>query len=1086
MRCLVLLALLTAPAFAQSTLPASPDPQSKSAVSDDASPNATSQPDANSQPTKDSKDYSNESSLVEKYEVRVTFENEGTGHREETARIRVQSDAGVKRWGQLIFGYNSANERMDIPYVRVVKKDGSVVTAGADAVQELNPPIQRVAPVYTDFREKHVTVPGLRAGDILEWQTVVVVHTPYAPGQFWAQRNFSKNIIALDEELEIDVPAARTIKVKSKPGYDPKVTEENGRRIYRWSTSNLEVASPKKDADKKTKKKKSEDDAADVQLSSFSTWEEVGRWYAGLEKERRVPTAAIKTKAGELTKGRTSDLAKIEALYDYTALNSRYVSLSLGIGRYQPQPAEDVLKNQYGDCKDKNTLLAALLEASGYHSSTVLIGTQHKLDPDIPSPAQFNHVITMVPTGTEEVWMDTTTEVAPFRLLSYPIRKKQGLVIPQNGTPHLEETPADSPVADSESVLVEGKIDDAGKLDAKVSYEIRGDSEVPMRLGLRAVSNSQWQQVMEGLSSKEGLGSEISEVKISDLTATREPFSYSFHVMKANYLDVSKKKSELKLPAGTVGMANASSDDADSPDPVKLGPVNTFHYKLKLEFPSRYTIHAPVPISVKRDYANYEVTYKVDGTVLAAERTFTVAKSEIASSSVDEYLAFRRAVLEDVAQKISLENENASAAATPSSEKPADLFKQGSEAAKQGDDVRAIQLFKRGVEADPKTKNGWNELGIAYLNSWQDDLALAAFQKQIEVAPYHQYAFENIGRIYLRERKYEEAIKWSNKQIDIDPLNKQAHRNIGIALLEQHKYAEALPVLEKSASLDPENVDVQVRLGQAYLGIDQDDKAMAAFDRAVKISAKPGTWNIVAYRLAEKKAHLDIARSYAESAVSSTTASLRVLSLDVLNTHDLGSTASLASFWDTQGWVAFAEGKLDEAGKYLTASWQLSPRAEVGDHLGQLFEKQGDSVKAAHLYALAMNAKRPEPETRNRLATLMGGDSKADAMIAASSEEFAKQGTIHMANSLKLDGEGDFLVLLKNGTNSGVAVDSIRFVSGQEKLKPMGDALQAAHFEQSLPNGTPVKLLRRGTLSCAANAECTFRMIPPDDVRTVN
>jgi hypothetical protein len=57
--------------------------------------------------------------------------------------------------------------------------------------------------------------------------------------------------------------------------------------------------------------------------------------------------------------------------------------------------------------------LAALLEAEGFHASSVLISSVYKLDTEVPSPGQFNHAITMVPLAKEEVWMDTTTEVAP-------------------------------------------------------------------------------------------------------------------------------------------------------------------------------------------------------------------------------------------------------------------------------------------------------------------------------------------------------------------------------------------------------------------------------------------------------------------------------------------------------------------------------------------------------------------------------------------------------------------------------------------------------------------------------------------------
>src|SRR5580698_1459785 len=513
-------------------VPASPAAKSEAAQTKDGKPSSLAATKA---------DYSKEPFVGEQVRARYKFENDGTGREENTIRIRVQSEAGVQRWGQLRFGYNSASESFEISHVRVIKQDGTVVTAGADAVQELSEPIQRIAPVYTDYREKHITVPGLRPGDVLECEVISTFQTPLTPGQFWMQHDFNRVSIVLDEQLEIDTPAGRTVKLKTKPGMEPKVTEEKGRRIYSWSTSHLvrEDEGKGKDKDKeKEKKKKKKDDVPDVQLTTFASWEEVGRWYAGLEKDRRVPSKQVRAKADELTKGLNTDLEKTEALYDFVAKNFRYVSLSLGLARYQPQAAGDVLNNQYGDCKDKNTLLAALLEAEGLHSSTVLINSYRKLDPDVPSPSQFNHAITMLPLGKEEVWMDTTTEVAPFRLLAYTLRKKQALVIPpvdppSSIAPHLEETPADTPMPDSEVSEVVGKVNDIGKLEAHVHYEFRGDEELLLRSVFRRVPESNWQRVADNING--GLGGEITHLVVSDPAATKEPFAMSYDVSKPNF-----------------------------------------------------------------------------------------------------------------------------------------------------------------------------------------------------------------------------------------------------------------------------------------------------------------------------------------------------------------------------------------------------------------------------------------------------------------------------------------------------------------------------------------------------------------------
>jgi Flp pilus assembly protein TadD len=1044
-------------------------------------------------------DYSKEGYVIEQIRARYRFESDGTGREERSLRVRVQNEAGVQAWGQLRLGYNSANEKLEFAYVRVVKVDGSVVTAAPDAVQDVSGWVQQLGAVYTDYREKHVSVPGLRPGDVLEFQAVKLLHTPLAPGQFWMQYDFLQASIVLDELLEVDVPAERAVKLKNKPGMEPKIAEEKGRRIYRWSNSHLivEVEDKDKEKDKKKKKKKPEQQVADVQISTFGSWEEVGRWYAGLEKERRMPSKEVKAKAEELTKGLISDLDKTEALYDFVAKNFRYVSLSLGMARYQPQAAGDVLYNQYGDCKDKNTLLAALLEAGGLHSSTVLIHSTRKLDPDVPSPSQFNHAITMLSLGKEEVWMDTTTEVAPFRLLSYGLRKKQALVIPPGGVAHLEETPADPPMRDTEVDEIDGKVDESGRLEAWVIHTLRGDNELLARMVFRRTSTSNWKIVVEGVNK--GLGGEVSDVKVSDPGATREAFVMSYKVSKANFIDWSKKKLELKLPLSAITPAGIASDvgeegeddagtagEGKKPEPFKIGAPNDHTYKIRLELATRYQAKAPVAISVERDYGAYQSSYKLEGNVFTAERKLMIRQGELPPARADDYRAFRQTVLADGGQPLTIESAVADTHTIPTGMKTDDLIKSGNEARQNGNYGLAINLLNRAVEADPKSRRAWDALGLAYLDDRQDGLAINAFQKQIEVNPYDLNAYNNLGRVYLRQRKYEEAEKWFKRQIEIQPLDKYAHANLGLAYTEWHKYQEAVPELEKAATITPENAEAQVRVGTAYLNTGDDAKAMEGFEKAVKISATPLIWNDIAYQLALKGAHLDLARRYAESAVASTATRLRNLSLNQIKQGDVGLTSSMSSYWDTLGWVGFAEGHLDVARKYIAAAWALNQFGEEGDHMGQICEKSGDKPGAARWYALALNGRRPELETRSRLAAVAGGDDKVDALVARYRDELQQERTVKFKSSAKLEGSADFLLLLGGASATGVTVEDAKSVSGSDGLKEVADALRRAKYSQQVPDDTPVKILRRGKVSCEASGDCTMLLMLVEDVRSVD
>src|ERR1700688_381000 len=877
-------------------------------------------------------DYSQEAFVVELYRSSFRFESDGPGRRETVARVRVQSEAGVQQWGQIQVGYNSANERVEMDYVRVIKADGSVVKAGEEAVQDLSALLEQQAPVYTDYRQKHITVPGLRPGEVLEYHIVTVIHTALAPGQFWADYEFDKNNITLDEEVDVDVPSARPIKLKNKPGVDPKISEEQGRRHYHWTSSHLEREDDQKDKEKandKKKKKHPEDERPDIQLTSFVSWEQIGLWYAGLEKDRRAPSPEVRAKAEELTKGLDNDLDKVQALYDFVAKNFRYVSLSLGLGRYQPHGSGDVLHNQYGDCKDKHTLLASLLEAEGMHASSVLINSSRKLDPDVPSPSQFDHVITMLPLGKdkEEVWMDTTSEVAPFRLLAYSLRKKQALVIPpaelaSAAAPHLEQTPGSTPMPDTEISIIDGKINEIGKLEAHVHYEFRGDEELLLRSVFRRVPQANWQKGVEKVNS--GLGGDVSNVKISDPAATTEAFTMSYDVSRVNFLDWSKKKTEIVLPLVQFNLPDVDGNDSDTDaEPLKLGPKAEYSYQIKLELPAEYTAHAPLAFALKRDYAEYEATYKVDGGVFAAGRKLILRKDELPVERAADYDSFRRAVSADLAQQLSVESTVAGAPVPPADMKAEDLVNSAKAAADSGNLPVAIALLKRATEVDPKNKFAWNNLGLIYFAMRQDDQAIADFQKQLDVNPYDEFAYNNLGRVYWSERKYDEAVKSFNKQLENNPLDKFAHANLGAMYEEWHKYDLAVTELEKAASLTPEDPALQVSLGNAYLNLGQDDKALAAFDHAVELAATPLVWNNIAYQLALKDSHLDRAQQYAESAVSATAAELRNVSLDRLSNKDLPLVKSLIAYWDTLGWVHFGEGDLGKAEKYVAAAWEL-------------------------------------------------------------------------------------------------------------------------------------------------------------------
>jgi tetratricopeptide (TPR) repeat protein len=317
-------------------------------------------------------------------------------------------------------------------------------------------------------------------------------------------------------------------------------------------------------------------------------------------------------------------------------------------------------------------------------------------------------------------------------------------------------------------------------------------------------------------------------------------------------------------------------------------------------------------------------------------------------------------------------------------------------------------------------------------------------------------------------------------------LSEYGHAALGTMYSEAHQYERAVPELEKAASIKNDNPALQIALGDAYLNTGQDDKALAAFDQAIELAATPEIWNDIAYQLSLKKVHLDRAQQYAESAVTAVAAALRNASIAQLNVRDLASVSGIAAYWDTLGWVYFAMGDYAKAEKYVAASWMVDQHGEVGDHLGQIYEKLGRKEDALRAYGMAMSAVRPTPETRTHLAALAGGDSKVTAITEKYREDLQRIRTVKLGKIAKVTGTAEFFVMLVPG-RSAASAEGVKFVSGDEKLKVFSEALKTASYNPTSPDNIPTKILRRGVLSCSdAASECTFVMMLPVDVRGVD
>jgi hypothetical protein len=77
---------------------------------------------------------------------------------------------------------------------------------------------------------------------------------------------------------------------------------------------------------------------------------------------------------------------------------------------------------------------------------------------------------------------------------------------------------------------------------------------------------------------------------------------------------------------------------------------------------------------------------------------------------------------------------------------------------------------------------------------------------------------------------------------------------------------------------------------------------------------------------------------------------------------------------------------------------------------------------------------------------------------------------------------GEFFLILGPGSK----VEDVKFITGSDQVKDTGKAISSIAFNFRFPDGGPTRLVRRGVLDCEKSGPCTFVLINPDDVHSVN
>ncbi len=466
----------------------------------------------------------------------------------------------------------------------------------------------------------------------------------------------------------------------------------------------------------------------------------------------------------------------------------------------------------------------------------MLINSGHRIDPDVPSPGQFDHVITLIPRGADFIWLDTTPEVAPFGLLMPSLRDKEALVV-SGASSKLVRSPANPPFRSSFGFVMNGKIGQDGTLDGKAELKVRGDLEVALRAAFRNTSQNQWADVAQALSQSLNFAGTVSDVNVSSPEATEDAFDFKYAYSRKNY---PHWPDGVGLPLPPVNLAELPEEQTKISDPIRLEALGEYQLDAVIELPAGMIPRLRPAVDVKKDFAEYHAEYAVEANVLRAQRHLVIQMRDVPKSRSEEYRAFWKVVDDDGSTVLSLVSSSPSAApasgSLSSNANAAGHIDLGDLLFYQKDLDGAVAQFRAALQLEPDNFRAHQTLGDVFSSKKDYDGALSEYREALRLNPKDLDAERGVASVLYNKGDFKGSVAAYQELVRLEPASSQAHQWLGDTLYRAMDYDEAIGEFREALRLDPKNLFAQRRMGDAFYSKREYDSAIAAYRAALQLA----------------------------------------------------------------------------------------------------------------------------------------------------------------------------------------------------------------------------------------------------------
>ncbi|MDZ7896654.1 MAG: DUF3857 domain-containing protein [Arcicella sp.] len=584
--------------------------------------------------------------VIRTSETFFTVKNIGEATKKNHIVVTILDEQGIKYASQVVF-YNKLNKINDFEgtlydakgeKIRRLKKDdireGSAVSEGT---------------LFSDNRYKYAefkyAVFPFTVEFIYETTSRNMLFYPT-----WFPQEYEENVSVESSLFKVKMPVGMELRYKMLNGMsNPNIETVADGKTYTWGVKGQKVYESEVYAPESVLRGTGVLTApAEFETEGYKgsakTWKEMGDFDNLLAKNRDILPDNVKQEIQQLVSGISDPMLKTKKIYEYLQAKTRYISIQLGIGGWQPFEAKQVAATGYGDCKALSNYTQALLKNVGIESHYVSIRAgagQRDIQADFPSQ-QFNHAILCVPMKADTIWLECTSQENPFGYLgTFTSDRYALLATPEGGK--LVRTPSHKATDNQQIRKIEVALADDGNAIAEASTTYTGilqEDYAGIKSQLSAEDQKKTLYKTIEIPSFELNNFSIQEEKKRNPSAT---VKLSLAVRKC----ASKSGTRLFLTPNLMSIENSIPPISEKPRVHEVELINTYTKTDSVSYvlPKNIQIEAkPEMTKFESKFGNYFADFQLKDGKLLYLRKFTRNKGKFPATAYVEMIDFYKKI----------------------------------------------------------------------------------------------------------------------------------------------------------------------------------------------------------------------------------------------------------------------------------------------------------------------------------------------------------------------------------------------------------------------------------------------------------